>query len=156
VVRVALAIDACDREVMARVAATGAGIGGEMARGMMLGCAERGFDALRAPQPVRWPADSGSACTAAEAVDFATAPNLVPCFTPVRSPGSNGVCEALVKTFRRDYVRVNPRPDAISVLQQIPPWLEDHSTVHPHSGLRMRSPRGFIAQQSATPAACPV
>jgi putative transposase len=156
VVRIAFAIDTHDREVMAWVATAGAGISGEMVRDMMLDCVERRLDAVRAPEPVQWLADNGSAYTAGETVDFATALNLVPCFTPVRSPESNGVCEAFVKTFKRDYVRVNPRPDAISVLQQLPTWFEDYNTVHPHSGLRMRSPREFIAQQSATPAACPV
>jgi len=68
----------------------------------------------------------------------------------------NDVCEAFVKTLKRDYARVNPRPDAISVLQQIPVWFEDYNTVHPHSGLRMRSPREFIALQSANQVACPV
>jgi len=82
--------------------------------------------------------------------------NLVACFTPVRSPESNGVCEAFVKTFKRDYVRVNPRPDAISVLQRVAEWFEDYNTAHPHSGLRMRLPREFIAAQPATHAACPV
>ena len=33
-------------------------------------------------------------------------------FTPVESPESNGMAEAFVKTFKRDYVRVNPIPDA--------------------------------------------
>jgi hypothetical protein len=93
--------------------------------------------------------------TVGETVDFATALNLVPRFTPVRSPESNGVCEAFVKTFKRDYIRVNPRPDAISVLQQLPAWFDDYNAVHPQSGLRMLSPREFIAQQSSTPAACP-
>ena len=105
---------------------------------------------------MKWLADNGSAYTAGETVDFATALNLVPCFTPVRSPESNGVCEAFVKTIKRDYVRVNPRPDAISVPQHLPTWFDDYNTVHPHSGLRMRSPREFIAQRSATPAACSV
>ncbi|MBX6373146.1 MAG: IS3 family transposase [Acetobacteraceae bacterium] len=156
VVRVAFAIDTHDREVMAWVATIGAGISGEMVRDMMLECVERRFDAVRAPEPVQWLADNGSAYTAAETVDFATALNLVACFTPVRSPESNGVCEAFVKTMKRDYVRVNPRPNAISVLQQLPAWFDDYNAVHPHSGLRMLSPREFIAQQSATPAACPV
>ncbi len=156
VVRIAFAIDTHDREVMAWVATSGSGISGEMIRDMMLDCVERRFDALRAPQPVQWLADNGSAYTAGETIDFATALNLVACFTPVRSPESNGVCEAFVKTFKRDYARVNPRPDAISVMQRLPEWFEDYNTIHPHSGLRMRSPREFIAAQSASTATCPV
>jgi transposase InsO family protein len=61
-----------------------------------------------------------------------------------------------VKTFKRDHVRVNPRPNAISVLQRLPGWFQDYNTIQPHSGLRMRSPREFIAAQSETQAACPV
>ncbi len=156
VVRVGFAIDTHDREVMAWVATIGAGISGEMVRDMMLECVERRFDAVRAPEPVQWLADNGSAYTAGETVDFATALNLVACFTPVRSPESNGVCEAFIKTFKRDYVRVNTRPDAIAVLQQLPTWFEDHNDIHPHNGLQMLSPREFIAQQSSTPAECPV
>ena len=121
----------------------------------MLDCVERRFDAIRAPQPVQWLADNGSAYTAAETTDFAAALNLIPCFTPVRSPGSNGVCEAFVKTLKRDFGLVNPRPDAISVLQQLSAWFEDYKTIHPHSGFRLRSPREIIAL-SANQAACPV
>ena len=33
-------------------------------------------------------------------------------FDAIRTPESNGVCEAFVKTLKRDYVRVNPRRDA--------------------------------------------
>lgn len=120
------------------------------------GSVERRFDAVRAPQPVQWLADNGSAYTAAETVDFATALNLIACLTPVRSPESNGVCEAFAKTFKPDHVRVNPRPDAISVLQQLAACFADHNVVHTHSGLPMLSPREFIARQSATPAVCPV
>jgi transposase InsO family protein len=66
------------------------------------------------------------------------------------------VADCLSAAHKRDYARVNPRPDAISVLQQLPKWFEDYNTIHPHSGLRMRSPREFIALQSANQAACPV
>jgi putative transposase len=141
---------------MAWVGTSAGGISGEMIRDMMLDCVERRFNALRATQPVQWLADNGSPYTAGETIDFATALNLIPCFTPVRSPESNGGCEAFVKTFKRDYVRVNPRPDAMSVLQRLPEWFEDYNTIHPHSGLQMRSPREFISQQSPTHAGCPV
>ena len=120
---------------MAWVATSGGGISGEMIRDLMLDCVERRFDALQAPHQVQWLADNGSPYTAAETVEFATALNLVACFTPVRSPESNGVCEAFVKTFKRDYAAVNPRPDAISVLQRLGEWFEDYNTIHPHSGL---------------------
>jgi putative transposase len=30
----------------------------------------------------------------------------------VESPESNGMAEAFVKTFKRDYIRINPLPDA--------------------------------------------
>jgi transposase InsO family protein len=70
--------------------------------------------------------------------------NLVPCFTPVRSPESNGLGEAFVRTFKRDDVRVNPLPDAATALAQISRWIDDDNEIHPHSGLAMRSPREFI------------
>ncbi len=63
---------------------------------------------------------------------------------------------ALVKTLKRDYARVNPRPDTISVLQQLPAWFEDYNNIHPHSGLSMRSPREFIANKLSNQAECPV
>lgn len=78
----------------------------------------------------------------------------MPCFTPVRSPESNGISEAFVKTLKRDYARVQPRPDALTVLAQLPAWIEDYNTSHPHSGLQMLSPREFIHQSQ--PAPCPV
>lgn len=77
--------------------------------------------------------------------------NLIPCFTPVQSPESNGISESFVKTFKRDYVRVNPLPDAITALRQISEWFEDHNENHPHSGLKMGSPREFIRTQSPLP-----
>jgi transposase InsO family protein len=155
VVRLAFAIDTHDREVMAWVAIAGAGISGEMVRDLMLACVERRFGAVQAPHPVQWLADNGSAYAAHDTRDFAVALNLVACFTPVRSPESNGVSEAFVKTLKRDYARVNPRPDAATALQQLPGWIEDYNESHPHKGLRMLSPREFILSQSQ-PAPCPV
>ena len=142
VVRLVFAIDTCDREIIAWQASTG-GISGEMVRDLMLACVERRFNALRAPHPLQWLADNGSAYAARETLEFAVALALVPSFTPVRSPESNGVSEAFVKTLKRDYARIQPRPDALTVLQQLPAWIDDYNENHPHSGLRMHSPREF-------------
>ena len=40
----------------------------------------------------------------------------LPCFTPVRSPESNGIAEAFVKTFKRDYARLSILPNAETVI----------------------------------------
>jgi transposase InsO family protein len=78
----------------------------------MVDCVEKRFGAMRAPQPVQWLPDNGSIFAAHRTIEVALALNLVPCFTPVESPESNGMAEAFVKTFKRDYVRVNPIPNA--------------------------------------------
>jgi putative transposase len=41
---------------------------------------------------------------------------------------------------------MNPRPDAQSVIDQLPGWFAHYNEVHPHRALRYRSPREFIAQ----------
>jgi len=148
IVRIAFIIDAHDREIIAWQAVAGAGISGSMVRDMMLEAVEIRFAALRSPHPLEWLSDNGSAYTAKETRDFASALNLVPCFTPVQSPESNGISEAFVKTFKRDYVRINPLPDALTALRQIAGWFNDYNENHPHSGLRMRSPREFIRAQA--------
>lgn len=153
-VRVVFALDTCDREVMAWCASSG-GISGEMVRDVMLMAVERRFGADRTPHTVQWLSDNGSAYRAYETIDFAIRLGLMPCFTPVRSPQSNGMAESFVKTFKRDYVYVHDRPDAQTVLTQLPRWFEDYNEIHPHKALRMRSPREFI-RSLQQPAACPV
>ena len=152
VVRVAFALDCHDREVIGWVATT-AGISGEMIRDMMVHCVEQRFAAIRAPHPVQWLSDNGSIFAAHKTIEIAGALNLVPCFTPVESPESNGMAEAFVKTLKRDYVRVSPIPDAAAALALVDGWIEDYNTVHPHSRLGYRSPREYILSQ---PVACRV
>jgi len=154
IVRVAFSLDTCDREAIAWAAGT-TGFSGEMIRDIMLLSVERRFDSHRAPYRIEWLSDNGSCYTAKETIDFAQALGLAPKFTPVRSPESNGMSESFVKTFKRDYVRCNPRPDAQTVIAQIDGWFEDYNAVHPHRGLKMLSPREFI-QANSSLAACPV
>ena len=151
-VRVASAIDTHDREVLAWTASP-RGIGGIAVRDLMPLAVERRFRALQTRDPVEWLADNGSCFTAHETVAFAHAIGLVPCFTPVRSPQSNGIAEAFVKTLKRDYVRLSARPDAASVMARLDSWFEDYNEMHPHRALGMRSPRQFIWAHQ--PAACP-
>ena len=154
-VRVAFALDTCDREAMAWCATTG-GISGEMIRDLMIQSIEHRFGAVsQVPHAIEWLSDNGSCYRANETIDFAISAGLVPCFTPVRSPQSNGMSEAFVKTFKRDYVYVHDRPDARTVLSQLPRWFEDYNEIHPHKELRMKSPREFIRGYHQ-PAACPV
>jgi len=152
VVRLAFALDCHDREAISWVATT-AGISGEMIRDMMVRCVEQRFSTIRVPHPVQWLSDNGSIFAAHRTIEIALALNLVPCFTPVESPESNGMAEAFVKTFKRDYVRVSVIPDAATALALIDSWMEDYNTVHPHSRLGYRSPREYILSQ---PVACPV
>jgi putative transposase len=155
VVRVAFSLDCCDREVIGHIGTTG-GISGEMIRDLMVDSVERRFGNLeRLPRPIQWLSDNGSAYTAHETVALAQSLGLAPCTTPVRSPESNGMAEAFVKTFKRDYVFVHDRPNARAVLIQLAQWFDDYNENAPHRGLRMKSPRQFIRSQLAT-ASCPV
>jgi transposase InsO family protein len=154
VVRMAFAMDCHDREVIGWVATT-AGISGQMIRDLMVECVEARFAAPRAPRAVQWLTDNGSVYAAANTIDIAIALNLDAHFTPIESPESNGIAEAFVKTFKRDYVRINPIPDARTALAAIEGWIEDYNQVHPHSGLAYRAPREYIRALSQ-PAECPV
>ncbi|MBP0440699.1 integrase core domain-containing protein [Tianweitania sediminis] len=64
-------------------------------------------------------------------------------FTPVRSPKSNGMSEGFVKTLKREASTVI-LPDADTIMALMASWIDDYCEVHPHSGLRFRSPREFL------------
>jgi transposase InsO family protein len=150
VVRGAFIVDAHDREIISWRAVVNAGISGSDIRDMMLEAVERRFGAYKTPNPIGILSDNGSCYIAKETRIFARQIGLKPCYTPVKSPQSNGISKAFVKTMKRDYVHVTPLPDAATVLGLIAGWIEDYNDNHPHSGLKMRSPREFIAAQTAT------
>ena len=83
--------------------------------------------------------DNGSIFAANRTLEIAAVMNLEPCFTPVESPES--MADAFVKTFKRDYIRINPLPDARTALSRSDHWIADYNSEHPHSPLRYRSPR---------------
>jgi putative transposase len=148
VVRVLFVIDACDREIIAWSAVANAGVSGEMVRDLMLAAVERRFAATKTPHSVEWLSDNGSAYIAKDTADTARALGLLMLFTPIRSPESNGMSESFVKTLKRDYARINILPDANAILAMLPDWIEDYCEVHPHSGLKFRSPREFIRRRA--------
>lgn len=147
-VRVAFALDCCDREAVGHVATT-EGIKGEDIRDLMVSAVEHRFGRVnRLPGIIEWLTDNGSCYLAGETRRFARDIGLKPLTTPVESPQSNGMAEAFVRTIKRDYVRVSPCPDARTVIAQLPKWFEHYNTVHPHSALGYRAPREFIAERS--------
>ena len=53
-----------------------------------------------------------------------------------------------MRTLRRDYAKLAILPDAETAIGLLPDWFEDYNTVHPHSGLKMLSPREFLARSA--------
>ncbi len=144
-VRVAFALDCCDREAMSFLATTG-GIRGEDVRDLMVAAVEHRFGRInRLPVTIEWLTDNGSCYIAGDTRSFARDIGLEPRTTPVESPQSNGMAEAFVRTIKRDYVRVSPRTDAPTVMRQLSSWFDHYNEVHPHKALGYRSPREFIA-----------
>lgn len=142
-VRVTFSLDCCDRQAIS-FAATTAGITGELVRDVMVQTLQKRFGEVeQMPIAAQWLSDNGSGYIARDTRTFARDIGLIACRTPYRSPQSNGMAEAFVKTMKRDYVLVNPVPDGPTVLQQLVKWFDDYNTVHPHSALGYRSPEEF-------------
>jgi len=151
VLSVAFAIDCHDREVLASVASprplAGAHIHTLMDRALW---ARFGEATLRAPHAIQWLSDNGPQYTATATVLYAHEFGLVPITTSAYSPQSNGLAEAFVKTFKRDYVDGAELRDAESALAQLRGWIEDYNTRAPHSALGMRSPPEYRAEPTLT------
>jgi len=141
-VRVAFALNCCDREAMSFLATTG-GITGDDVRDLMLAAVEHRFGLVnRLPVTIEWLSDNGSCYVAGQTRSFAREIGLEPRTTPIESPQSNGMAEAFVRTIKRDYVR-------ITVMRQLYTWIDHYNEVHPHKALGYRSPREFIAARGS-------
>src|SRR4051812_10391271 len=113
-VRVAFALDCCDREAMSYVATTG-GIGGEEVRDLMVAAVEHRFGQInRLPQTIEWLSDNGSGYIATETRRFARELGLEPRTTPVESPQSTAwprhSCEPSSATMSGSPLSRTPRP----------------------------------------------
>ena len=118
--RILFVLDAFDREIIAWSAVAQSGISGEMVRDLMITAVERRFGTTKVPQPVEWLSDNGSAYIAKETADTARALGLTLLFTSFRSPESNGMSEAFVKTLKRDYASITVLSDAAAILALLP------------------------------------
>jgi putative transposase len=146
-VRVAFAMDCCDREVMSWVATT-RGIDAGLVGDLMMQAVEYRFGKDKNTESeIEWLTDNGSCYTARETKSFARQLGLKPVTTAISSPQSNGMAESFVKTLKRDYAKLADKPDSASVMEQLPGWFEHYNTKHPHSALQYMSPRMFREKQ---------
>lgn len=79
-----------------------------------------------------------------ETVGFARSLGFEVCTTPSYSPESNGMAEAFVKTFKRDYASLDKLENKLSVMSKLSGWFNDYNDNAPHKGLKMMSPRQFL------------
>ena len=129
---------------MAFRAWVGKGPPGEPVREMLIEAVEKRFgavEALPAGHVLEFLSDNGGAYIAHDTRRIARQLGLTPINTPVCSPQSNGMAESFVNTFKRDYVSRMDRKDAATVLAQLQAAFEHFNEVHPHSSLKMKSPR---------------
>ena len=127
-------IDAQDREIISWRAVVNAGISRSDIRDMMLEAVEQRFGDYRTPHPVDMLSDNGSCYIVKETRIFARQIGLKPCYTPVKSPQSNGIAEAFVEALKCNYVHVAPLPDAAAILGLIAGWFEDFNEQPPTLG----------------------
>ncbi|HEB2582559.1 TPA: IS3 family transposase [Escherichia coli] len=145
---VTFALDCCDREALHWAVTTG-GFDSETVQDVMLGAVERRFGSELPTSPVEWLTDNGSCYRANETRQFARMLGLEPKNTAVRSPESNGIAESFVKTIKRDYISIMPKPDGLTAAKNLAEAFEHYNEWHPHSALGYRSPREYLRQQAS-------
>ncbi|EFI5290633.1 IS3 family transposase [Escherichia coli] len=146
--RVTFALDCCDREALHWGVTTG-GFDSETVQDVMLGAVERRFGSELPASPVEWLTDNGSCYRANETRQFARMLGLEPKNTAVRSPESNGIAESFVKTIKRDYISIMPKPDGLTAAKNLAEAFEHYNEWHPHSALGYRSPREYLRQRAS-------
>src|SRR6476646_4503725 len=143
---VAFAIDCHDREVFAW-AASPRPLNGDDIRTLMDKALWARFDetVVTAPHSIQWLSDNGPQYTAMASVLYPHELGLVPITTPAYSPESNGLAEAFVGTFKRDYVSGAELRDAENRPGAVGRVVRGLQHPAPHSALGMRSPTDYRA-----------
>jgi len=107
-----------------------------------LGFEHRFAKANTLAEPIEWLTDNGSCYTAQDTRRFARDTGLVPSTTPVESPQSNGRAEAFVRTVKRGSARVASKPDARTVIEQLPGWFAHNNAYSDEAGHLFRHEAG--------------
>jgi len=145
-VMIGFALDCCDREALAHVAAPRHLTRHDIQELLQRAVATR-FRGPRPPHPIQWLSDNDGIFTALDTICTAERLHLLPITTPAYSPQSNGMAEAFINTLRRDYIASADLTSAQVVLAQIPAWFADYNTTAPHSALGFKSPIEFLSDR---------
>lgn len=138
---IAFILDCHDREVISYICST-VGITSSMIQDIILEAKEQRFGDARVPK-TQFLSDNGPQYTAFSTIGFCKSLGFEVCHTPAYSPESNGMAEAFVKTFKRDYVYINNLQCVELVMLEIRKWIDDYNYFAPHKGLSMCSPKEF-------------
>lgn len=138
---IAFILDCHDREVISYICST-VGITSSMIQDIILEAKEQRFGDAKVPK-TQFLSDNGPQYTAFSTIGFCKSLGFAVCHTPAYSPESNGMAEAFVKTFKRDYVYINNLQSVEQVMLEVRKWIDDYNSFAPHKGLSMCSPKEF-------------
>lgn len=99
------------------------------------------------PATFEWLTDNGSCHVAHETRGYAQDIGLAPLTTPVERPQSNGMAEAFVRTFKRDYVAVNLSPIRLAYVEIPLDEMRWSTTGFPIWALRWLKERGVRVER---------
>lgn len=145
---VAFALECHDREILSFVAEKRPLFHGDIIKLMDEAVTSRfGEYVEKLPQKIQWLSDQGPQYKAIQTVTYGNEWGFDVITTPAYSPESNGMAEAFVKLFKRDYVYVNELWTGDAVIRQLKSWFDDYNLHHPHSALKMLSPLEYRESQ---------
>jgi putative transposase len=110
-----------------------------------------GGAALTAPHAIQWLSDNAPQYTATAPVLYAHELGLIPIPTSAYSPESNGLAEAFLHRFKRDYVHGAELHDVETMLARLAGWFDDYNRPAPHSVRGMRAPADYGASLELVP-----
>lgn len=100
---VTFSLDTCDREILAFKAKVKPIVIRDIQE-IMYNSVKYRFNDYKTNRPVQWLTDRGAIYRSIDTQNFGKKIGLRPCMTMPYSPQSNGMAEAFVGTFKRDYV----------------------------------------------------